>query len=132
MNLSVDGRPSGPGETSFARWRSVTPGFFRAAGVRLLRGRGLEPADFRADAPAVVVVTEAFAASLFPGRTAARWITVGLTLAGLAATVLLARSAWQDQRRSDDLQRWIDRAVLLGTALAAVAIIYQAAPAIIG
>lgn len=68
VNLSVDGRPAGPGETSFARWRSVTPGFFRAAGVRLLRGRGLEPADFRADAPAVIVVTEAFAADLFPGE----------------------------------------------------------------
>jgi putative ABC transport system permease protein len=68
INLSVEGRPSGPGETSFARWRSVTPGFLRAAGIRVLRGRGLEPTDFRPDAPAAVVVTEAFASRLFPGQ----------------------------------------------------------------
>lgn len=68
VDLSVEGRPSGPGETSFARWRSVTPGFFRAAGIRVLRGRGLEPPDFQPDAPAAVVVTEAFANSLFPAE----------------------------------------------------------------
>lgn len=68
VNLSVEGRPSGPGETSFARWRSVTPGFFDAAGVALLRGRTLEPADFAPDAPSVVVVTGAFAAKVLPGE----------------------------------------------------------------
>jgi putative ABC transport system permease protein len=68
VDLSVEGRPSGPGETSFARWRSVTPGFFRAAGVRVLRGRALEPTDYRPDAPAAVVVTEAFADRVFPGE----------------------------------------------------------------
>ncbi len=67
-NLSVEGRPSGPGETSFARWRSVTAGFFEAAGVSLLRGRTLEPADFAPDAPAAIVVTDAFARRLFPGE----------------------------------------------------------------
>lgn len=65
-HLPVEGRPSGPGETYFARWGSVTPGFFRAAGVRVLRGRGLEPTDYQPGALAVVVVTESFAERLFP------------------------------------------------------------------
>ena len=67
-NLSVEGRPSGPGETTFARWRSVTEGFFGAAGVTLLRGRSLQPADYLPGAPEVVVVTDAFARRLFPGE----------------------------------------------------------------
>ena len=68
VNLSVEGRPSGPGETPFARWRSVTPGFFGAAGVSLLRGRLLDPTDYAPDAPAAIVVTQAFARRLFPGE----------------------------------------------------------------
>jgi predicted permease len=65
IDLAVEGRPSGPGETRSARWRSVTPGFFRATSVGLLRGRALRPADYAPDAEAVVVVTAALARDLF-------------------------------------------------------------------
>jgi len=65
IDLSVEGRASGPGETRSARWRSVTPGFFRASGVALVRGRALRPADYATDAEAVVVVTGALARDLF-------------------------------------------------------------------
>lgn len=66
VHLSVEGRPSGPGQTTFASWRAVTPGFFSAAGLRLLRGRLLEKADHAPDAPDRIVVTETFANRLFP------------------------------------------------------------------
>ncbi len=65
IDVAVEGRPAGPGETRFVRWRSVSPGFFRAAGVRLLAGRALRPADYAPEAPAVIVVTRAFARALF-------------------------------------------------------------------
>ncbi len=68
-NLSIDGRPSGPGETSFARWRAVTPGFLRAAGVTIRQGRAFRAADFAPDAEQVIVVTETFAQRLFPGES---------------------------------------------------------------
>jgi len=45
--------------------RVVTPDFFDTAGMRVLRGRGIEPAD-RADAPLVVVVNEALAELMWP------------------------------------------------------------------
>jgi predicted permease len=45
--------------------RRVTPGFFDAMGVPLLRGRGFTDAD-RADAPPVTIVSESFARRYFP------------------------------------------------------------------
>jgi predicted permease len=65
IDVAAEGRPSGPGETRSARWRAVTPGFFRAAGVRLVSGRTLVAADYAADAPAVIVVTRTFARQHF-------------------------------------------------------------------
>jgi predicted permease len=43
---------------------AVTPGFFEALGVRLVRGRGLTPAD-RGGAPGVIVIDEMLARALF-------------------------------------------------------------------
>lgn len=54
---------------SFVEIRAVTPGFFEAAGIPLLEGRGLERRDADAGA-AGVLVSDALARSLFPGRSA--------------------------------------------------------------
>ena len=43
----------------------VTPGYFETLGISILRGRGIEARD-HADAPPVVVVSEAFARRVFP------------------------------------------------------------------
>jgi putative ABC transport system permease protein len=45
----------------------VTPSVFAAIGIPLLRGRNLSAAD-RADAPQVVLINEALAKQVFPGR----------------------------------------------------------------
>ncbi len=66
VDLSVEGQPTGPGLSRFARWRSVTPGYFRAAGVRLLAGRRLRASDYAPDAAEAVVVTRSFARAFFP------------------------------------------------------------------
>ena len=51
--------------------RVVTPGFFNALGMSLLRGRLLEPADDERDeSPPVVVVNRALAEEHFPGENA--------------------------------------------------------------
>ncbi len=66
VGLSVEGRPTGPGLSRFARWRSITPGFFDAAGVALVSGRTLRASDYAEGAADVIVVTRRFARSFFP------------------------------------------------------------------
>ena len=50
-------------------YQVTTPDYFRAMGTRILRGRGLTAED-RAGAPAVAVVSEDMANTLWPGRDA--------------------------------------------------------------
>jgi predicted permease len=67
IEFVVEGRESrGPEDFLSADWRSVTPGFFRALGIPLLRGRLLTEAD-RAGAPDVVVISQTMADRLWPG-----------------------------------------------------------------
>jgi predicted permease len=54
----------GQGPTS--RWERVTPGYFRALGIPVKSGREFGPEDV-ADAPSVIIVSEAWARTFFPG-----------------------------------------------------------------
>lgn len=48
-------------------WRAATPNYFRALGIAITRGRGFDERD-RGDAPPVTIVSEAFAAQMWPGE----------------------------------------------------------------
>jgi len=64
----LPGETPGPhGSDRPADWQVVTPGYFEAMGVPLLRGRLPVAAD-RADAPPVVVINETLARTYFSGR----------------------------------------------------------------
>jgi len=70
-----------------------SPSFFRTMGTRILRGRGITAEDVK-DAPRVVVVSEAMAHVLWPGRDAiGQCIRVGAdtmpctTVVGIAETI---------------------------------------------
>jgi putative ABC transport system permease protein len=52
-----------------ARFRTVTPGFFSALGVRVIAGRDFTEAD-RRDSERVVIVSESVAQRMFPGQDA--------------------------------------------------------------
>jgi putative ABC transport system permease protein len=58
-------KPEGQGEAPQAR--SVTPGYFAAMGIPLVRGRLFEPRDLEG-APRVVVISEAMARQYWPGE----------------------------------------------------------------
>ena len=65
-NIRVDGRPFPPNEAPDIAWRTVTPGYFAAAGIPILRGRGFTNAD-REGAPPVAVINATLARLLWPG-----------------------------------------------------------------
>jgi putative ABC transport system permease protein len=64
--FDVEGRPPyAPGQRPLVEFRSVSPGYFRAMGITLLRGRAFTEQD-RADAPGVVIINETLARRYFP------------------------------------------------------------------
>jgi len=68
LTFSVAGRPPAPVDKEEAiRIATATPGYFKALGLRVVRGRPFMPQD-RAGAPQVVVINEAAVRKHFPGE----------------------------------------------------------------
>jgi predicted permease len=64
--FTIEGRPEvAAGQEDEVRVRAVSPGYFRTVGLPILRGRELSDDDERPDAPAVIVVNEAFVQRYF-------------------------------------------------------------------
>ena len=63
----VDGYTTNPNELETMNGRKVTPGFFRAMGIPVVRGRALSDAD-QADAPRVALIDETAAQRYWKGR----------------------------------------------------------------
>jgi len=68
-SIRLEGRPYVPAENPNADFQAVTPGYFEAMALRVVRGRTLTAAD-REDAPLVAVVNETMAARYWPGQDA--------------------------------------------------------------
>jgi putative ABC transport system permease protein len=65
--FTVDGRPApSPDQRPMALARSITPGYFRAMGIRLVAGRSFSDAD-TIQSPSVVIVDQALARRFWPG-----------------------------------------------------------------
>jgi putative ABC transport system permease protein len=70
LSLEIQGQPApAQGAGPSANYYSVSPGYFAASGVPLLRGRNFSDAD-RADSLPVMLVSQAFAKKHFPGGDA--------------------------------------------------------------
>ncbi|HEX8283349.1 MAG TPA: ABC transporter permease [Pyrinomonadaceae bacterium] len=67
--LSLEGRDNGPSANWNANHRQVSPGFFRAMGMRVRDGRDFDERDDEG-APAVAAVNETMARSFWPGESA--------------------------------------------------------------
>ena len=66
LSIDIEGRPVAPGESKRrADWQVVTPGYFKAIGMRLVRGRGIEDTDLE-NTPGVVVINETLAKKYWP------------------------------------------------------------------
>jgi predicted permease len=68
IGISIEGRALAPGEARRrADWQVVTPGYFKAIGMRLLRGREIEETDLE-NTPGVVVINETLAKKYWPNE----------------------------------------------------------------
>ena len=68
--IEVEGRPlPRQGTGGMIPWRSVTPGYFEALRIPIVRGRGFTKED-RASAARVMIVSESLARKLFPNEDA--------------------------------------------------------------
>ena len=66
LSFEVEGRPPlPPAQQPSMQVRVVTPGYFRAIGIPIVRGRGLEPSDAAESRP-VVVLSETAVRRFFP------------------------------------------------------------------
>ncbi|HET9986624.1 MAG TPA: ABC transporter permease [Longimicrobiales bacterium] len=86
--LRVEGRANAPGTLPSIAWQVVSPGYFEAARIRLLRGRTFDERD-RGDAAPVAVINEATARRYFPGEDPlGRRINTGLDGLGVWVTIV--------------------------------------------
>jgi putative ABC transport system permease protein len=67
LTFSIEGRPPIAPSDQRTHYYAVTPDYFRAMGIRLIRGRTFTPRD-DAKAPRVAIVNEAFARQFFPNE----------------------------------------------------------------
>ena len=65
IEVRAQGRAPTPGEAPSANWRMVSPGYFRAIGLPLRRGRPFDEGD-RAGAPNVSIISESMARRFWP------------------------------------------------------------------
>ncbi|HEX6966593.1 MAG TPA: ABC transporter permease [Gemmatimonadaceae bacterium] len=66
--MSIEGRPAPrPGHAFISHFQEITPDYFKAIGVPILRGRGIAPAD-RDSSAHVGVINQIFAERAFPGE----------------------------------------------------------------
>ena len=67
LNFDIEGRETAPTDVSpAADWQTITPGYFSAMEISMLRGRGIEYTD-NGTAPGVVVINETAANRYWPG-----------------------------------------------------------------
>jgi putative ABC transport system permease protein len=93
--IAVSGRePPDPRAGWRADWNVVTPGYFAALGIPLVRGRDFADLD-RAGSSDVAILNESFAAVLFPGEDA-----IGRTLTNEGRTVTVIGVARNAKYRS--------------------------------
>jgi putative ABC transport system permease protein len=82
VGIRIPGQPSDPGRRQSSTYFAISPDYFKAMGIRLVRGRAFSDRD-NDTAPQVAIVSEAFARKYFPGQDAiGRQVTIGYNKTG--------------------------------------------------
>jgi putative ABC transport system permease protein len=69
ISFEIEGRPTAKGEQASADFFAVTPGYFKTLGIAQIKGREFSEHDDK-QAPAVMIVNQAFAQKFFPNEDA--------------------------------------------------------------
>jgi putative ABC transport system permease protein len=69
VGFSIDGRPQEPGTRTSAAYFAVSPDYFKAMGIRVVKGRTFTDRD-NPQAPLVVIISETFARRYWPHEDA--------------------------------------------------------------
>ncbi|HXD22792.1 MAG TPA: FtsX-like permease family protein, partial [Gemmatimonadaceae bacterium] len=87
--VGIDDRPDLTGKARpNALYRVATPGYFKALGIRMLEGRGIDATD-QANSLPVTVINESFAKQMWPGQSAVgKHITTAYTGTSISRTVV--------------------------------------------
>jgi putative ABC transport system permease protein len=67
ISFETEGRPVAKGDQPSSDFFSIEPGYFKTLGVSILKGRDFNERDNK-DAPAVIIVNQAFARKFFPNE----------------------------------------------------------------
>src|SRR5436190_6180028 len=82
LGFTIEGRPIDPAAQPSATYFSVSPEYFRAMGIRLVRGRVFNRGD-RADTANVAIISESLARRYWPGEDpVGRHVTLGYNHTG--------------------------------------------------
>jgi predicted permease len=84
--LATDGKPQQPPARGTVVWRAVTPDYFRALRIPILRGRPFTEEDRKAGRD-VMIISEALARRLFPNQNAVGHSIESSQIVGIAANV---------------------------------------------
>jgi predicted permease len=68
-SITLESRPTAPGENPNGDWQVVAPGYFESMGIKLVSGRSFNDSD-NETSPIVAVVNEAMAKKYWPDRDA--------------------------------------------------------------
>jgi putative ABC transport system permease protein len=95
VGFTIEGRPADPSQRLGAPLFSISPEYLPAMGIPLVRGRAFTERD-NDTAPAVLIVSEAFAAKYWPGEDAiGKRITIGYNNSGPREVVGIVRDVKQ-------------------------------------
>jgi putative ABC transport system permease protein len=97
LGFTIDGRPQDPGNKLSAAYFAVSPEYFAAMGIRLVKGRTFTDRDNQT-APNVAIVSDTFARRHFPGEDAlGHRITLGYNSTGPREIVGIVADVKQEE-----------------------------------